>query len=329
MTPDDEIPEHDPLAESARRALHRIAATDPVDVAPWSAINARGRRQRQLRVATAIAACVVVLAGVTAALTSATRKSDHVSVAAPNATTTTSTTAPASTSSSVPTTTVPTSPTVGCVGTCATVPLPPAPSTVPSQIALPAQPGDFTGTLQHWGDACVDNCDISNFEKLNLLTIRNTTDHPIDLSTSASVRVAVVCATNMTAEGLLTTRLHAPPVDFVKAGYDANGQYNGISYDTPGSSLAPGAEAKSTGVLGFSSYATDPLEPGPATCEGAIVSTSDGSWKSETLTVVARLTNVPIYSFKLVSPTGTATTTTFDAATTTSAPATATTTTAP
>ena len=147
-----------------------------------------------------------------------------------------------------------------------------------------------------------DPCLSTGFEKGLQLTIRNTTDHPIDLSTSAPVRVTVVCATNMTADGHLTAPLPAFPTEtpFTNDMFvDRAPSSDSPLYDTPGTGLAPGAEAANGTHRG---YGVESIAPGTETCEGAIVTTSDGTWKFDTLSVVARLTNIPVYTFEVVAP---------------------------
>jgi hypothetical protein len=84
MTPDDEIPEHDHLADATRRALGQLADTTATDSMSWGAVQARARRVKTMRVTTAIAACVIVLAGVGAVIGTANRNQDHVNVAGPS-----------------------------------------------------------------------------------------------------------------------------------------------------------------------------------------------------------------------------------------------------
>jgi hypothetical protein len=59
--------------------------------------------------------------------------------------------------------------------------------------------------------------------------------------------------------------------------------------------LAPGAYA-ATNQTGYQF-----TETGTFTCEGALVTTSDGTWNSETLTVTSRLPNVSTYSVEVMS----------------------------
>jgi hypothetical protein len=174
--------------------------------------------------------------------------------------------------------------------------------------------------LSHYREVC-DPCLSTGFEKGIEIIIRNNTAHPIDLSTSAPVRVAVVCATNMTADGRLTAPLPAfSPGIFVEIPHDPNQLPDRPTYDTPGTSLAPGAQATNSSSYG---YGGEGVDPGTATCEAALVATSDGTWKPETLSVVARLTDIPTYSFQVVVPASTttalATTTTARSPTSTSA----------
>jgi hypothetical protein len=174
--------------------------------------------------------------------------------------------------------------------------------------------------MSHYREDC-DPCLSTGFEKGIEIIIRNNTDHPIDLSTSAPVRVAVVCATNMTEDGRLTAPLPAfPPWIFVDLPHDPNQWPDRPTYDTPGTSLAPGAQATNPSSYG---YGGEGVDPGTATCEAALVATSDGSWKPETLSVVARIPNIPTYSFQVVVPAPTTTspqtTTTASASTSASA----------
>ena len=212
---------------------------------------------------------------------------------------------------SAPTTTGPgkstTSATLGSVTTIIPSPTetPPSSTAPPAAGPQPARADDFTGTLEHWREIC-DPCVSTGFDKGITLTIRNATDHPIDLSTSAPVRVAVVCATNMTADGRLTVPLPTFPTDiFVDESITPSGYAGAPVYDTPGESLAPGAQATNSSAYGFGIDGTD---AGTATCEGALVATSDETWKPESLSVVARLSNVATYSFQVVPPAATTTT---------------------
>jgi hypothetical protein len=250
-----------------------------------------------------VAVCAVVVIGVGAAYAGADHYRNRVSIAgrgdAP--TTTTTTESSTTTSTSPPTTTSPTSLPAVVTPTIAGSARPPQPATA----------DDFTGILQSYRDTC-NPCPTSFFEKGIVFVIRNNTDHPIDLSTAAPVRVALVCATNMTSDGQLTAPLPVFPEDtlFADIPVDANGQSHYVpEYDKPGTSLAPGAQVTTSDSYSFASGEPDPIVPGPATCEGAIVSTSDGTWKPETLSVVAPLANVPTYKFDVYDDTTTTSTT--------------------
>jgi hypothetical protein len=259
MTTDDEIPEHDPLAESARRALQRMAATDAVEVAPWSAIEARGRRQKQLRMATAIAASVIVLAGATAAVTAATGRSDHVTVAAPNVTTT-STTPASSTLSSAPTTPPPNPPPVGCVDvTCGTIALP-----TPTPAALPAEtapgPNDFTGTVTLQGKGTTTWSMTVGDRVAVDVEVRNVTDRMIAPSDSRQpTAVATVCTSDDSGAHSLWWMTNVPMAPGASSGrsgsFEPTDQYLGtvhcevviVTTDTQGTTFdanAGGDEAR-------------------------------------------------------------------------------------
>jgi hypothetical protein len=159
----------------------------------------------------------------------------------------------------------------------------------PADGPLPAQPGDFSGQIDHWGDTC-GSC-VAGEGKNFQLTIENTTNHPVDLSPSAPVRVALICATNMQPDGTLTAPLPAGGIEtFVDHAIDASGNDIGVA-----DALAPGAEATST------QWAYAATDIGTATCEGAIVTTSNGTWRNETLSVTSRLTNISTFSFDVIA----------------------------
>ena len=175
--------------------------------------------------------------------------------------------------------------------------------------------------FQHWRDTC-DVCDSSEVDKGITLTIQNSTDHPIDLSTAAPVRVAVICATGVTPDGRLTRPLPPHAIGDIFADSTPE-EIEMQTYAAPGTTLAPGAQATDSGSTAFT-FKDEP--PGTATCEGAIVASSDGTWRSETLSVVARLTGFPTYTFQIVDP---PTTTAAETTSTTSETTTTTSTTSP
>jgi hypothetical protein len=289
MTPDDTpVPGDDAIARAARDGLRRLAGSHAPTRLNWTAVALRARRARRRRLAVVVAAGAIVLTtgGVAVAATGTAR--DHVSIAGHGdvPTTTTTTEAPTST-----TTTTTTSLQKQPQDSSPKIALPPA---NPPQ---PAQPGDFTGVFQHWRDTC-DVCDSSEVDKGITLTIQNITDHPIDISTAAPVRVAVICATGVTADGRLTRPLPPRAIgDIFADGIPPGGGMP--TYAAAGTSLAPGAQATNSSATGFT---FEGEAPGTATCEGAIVASSDGTWRSETLSVVARLAGFPIYTFQIVDP---------------------------
>jgi hypothetical protein len=195
MTPDDEIPEHDPLAELTRRTLGRLAETDATEALSWGAVQSRARRVKVMRATTAIAACVVVLAGVGVVIGATNRNADHINVAGPTGASTT-TSEPESTTSTIAPTTLPTTP-----DTCAPLPCGTSaggpPVTPPAQGPVPTPtpgPADFAGTMAldgkpttTWTMAPGDSVDIA-------ATVRNLTDHAIwAADTGQSTSIATVC----------------------------------------------------------------------------------------------------------------------------------------
>jgi hypothetical protein len=208
MPTDGEIPEHDPLAESTRRGLRRLADRHATDVVPWSTVNALGRRRKRARVATAITACVVVVGGACAAIVTASGTSDHVSVAGPGGTTTTSSLPSSSTTSTAPTTTTP--PT-GCVGSaCGTLPPPQTTPTAPASSTAPG-PNHFGGTLtvqgkrtRTWSMAVGDPAEID-------AELTNTTDHAIAPSDSRQpTSLATICTSDASGAHTLWWMTNAP-----------------------------------------------------------------------------------------------------------------------
>jgi hypothetical protein len=150
--------------------------------------------RRGTRYKGAVAASVIVLAGVTAAVATTTGRSDHVTVAAPNETTTSTSLPEASSSSSPPPTSAPSVP-GGCVGNCGTIPLPGTTTALPAETA--PGPSDFTGTLTlqgkgatTWSMAVGDHVEMD-------AAIRNITDRTIAPSDSRQpTAVATVCTSD-------------------------------------------------------------------------------------------------------------------------------------
>jgi hypothetical protein len=298
-TDDEAVPSEDAIAEAMRAALARTVADDPSVPIEWTAVLSRARRVVIVRRVLAGSASAVVVVAATAFAFASTSGNERqgVSVVGPGPTTTTTSVQTTTTSTSTSTLAPPltsspsTPPTVagghGCTSCTVT--------SQPADHPLPAQPSDFTGQLDHWGDTC-GPC-VPGEGKNVQLKIQNTTNHSIDLSPSAPVRVALICTTNMQPDGTLTAPLPAGGITaFVDQAIDASGNYLGVA-DT----LTPGAQATST-QWGYA--ATD---TGTATCEGAIVTTSDGTWHNETLSVTSRLTNISTFSFDVIAaPTTTA-----------------------
>lgn len=292
---DDQVPTDDSVAAAMRSALERDVGSEPSIPIAWTTVLSRARRVALVRrvVAGGVGALVVLF--VTVAAFASTGHQRSISVTGSGSTTssalesTTTSTQPTATTEAPAPTTVPSAACVSCATPTTTTAI---------QHPVAAQVGDFTGHLDHWGDTC-GPCPSNGFGKNIQLTIRNNTDHAIDLSTSAPVRVASICSTNMTADGHLTAPLPAVGVaEFADWAIDAAGHELGVAVDT----LVPGAEATTTQWA----YGGGGADPGTATCEAAIVSTSDGSWRNDTLSVVARLDNIPTYSFQVVaSPTTT------------------------
>jgi hypothetical protein len=105
MTPDDEIPEDDPLADATRRALGRLGGAPALDDLSWDAVETRARRVKTQRITALVAACAIVVVGLGAAVATTKSGSDHVSVAGrgdDNTTTTASTTTTATTTTTTP-----------------------------------------------------------------------------------------------------------------------------------------------------------------------------------------------------------------------------------
>ena len=197
MAPDNEIPEHDPLAESTRRALARLAETDSTDSLSWVAVQSRARRLKVMRATTAIAACVIVLAGAGVAIGTASHDQDHINISGPTGSSTT-TSKPAPTTPSTPAPTTP----VSTPGTCAPVPCgtsvvgPPGTAAPqgPGPVSQAPGPSDFAGTMAldgksetTWTMAPGDGVDIA-------ATVRNLTDHAIWASDADQpTSIATVC----------------------------------------------------------------------------------------------------------------------------------------
>jgi hypothetical protein len=283
------VPSDDAVAEAMRTALTRTVAEEPSPSIEWTAVLSRARRVVLVRRVIATSACAAFLLGATGVALAATSRNDnhHVSVVATGPTNSVETT---TTKVEPPVTTVPS--TTSSTSTRVTTPAG-TPTSTPAENPMPAQPGDFTGQVNHWGDSC-DPCVIYVNDKNLQLTIRNNTNHSIDLSPSATERVALICATNMTQDGRLTAPL--PPDQawyiFMRPS-DAAGNFIGDGFaDT----LAPGAYA-ATIQIGHQF-----TETGTFTCEGALVNTSNGTWDSETLTVTSRLANVDPYTVEVTSP---------------------------
>jgi hypothetical protein len=314
---DDEapVPSDDAVAAAMRAALTRTVEQHASLATEWTRVMALAKRTKVVRRFVVAGAAVLVILGASAIAFAATGNGRrNIAVVGPAASTTTSTPTTSSTAASSPTTTasVPTTAPGGSCGSCPASTAPPrtspSTSTAPVPPARPAQAGDFSGVLTHWRIEC-DPCVRDGLDKGITLLVRNATDHRIDLSTAAPVRVAVVCSTNMTADGKLTQPLPSFPTDiFADYSVTPGGLQGTQLYASPGTSLAPGQQATNSGATGFT---FEGLDPGTATCEGAIVASSDGSWNPATLSVVAKLANVPTYSFQLVdAPSSTTSSTT-------------------
>jgi hypothetical protein len=247
MSPDDEIPEHDHLADATRRALGQLADTTATDSLSWGAVQSRARRVKVMRTTTAVAACVIVLAGVGAVIGTANRKQNHINVAGPSGTPTSTSEPTASTSSSAPaTTTLPARPTT-CPGgaTCGILGVSPTTSPTPStQPALSSAPlpGDFTGTMM-LNERDITTVSMAVGDAADVAaTIQNATSHDIWPSDSTlPTSVATVCTSEPSGRQSLWWMTNVP--------------------------MAPGARSGRSGT-----FAPTDLDAGTVTCQVDIVS---------------------------------------------------------
>jgi hypothetical protein len=307
MAPDDDIPEHDQLADATRRALGQIADTTATDSLSWGAVRSRARRVKTMRITTAIAACVIVLAGVGAVIGTANRNQDHVNVAGPSANPTTTSAPELSTSSSAPplTTTLPSTPgTCGPgQGTCGILGV--SPTTVASPPPASAAPGasDFEGSMA-LNDKKVATLSMYVGDDVDIAaTIQNITDHAIWPSDSrVPASVATVCTSEPSGRQFLWWMTNVP--------------------------MAPGERSGRSGT-----FTPTGLDVGTVTCQVDIVSTDMVGTKFDTdaggddaiTTIIAPVAAVaPVLITVLPSP---GSTTSVPLPTGTTAPATTTTTT--
>ncbi|HEV7523721.1 MAG TPA: hypothetical protein VGP92_02065 [Acidimicrobiia bacterium] len=286
----DPIPNDDAIADAMRAALTRTAAAEPRGSVVWANVMVRARRLVMIRRVFAASACAALVLGASAvAFASTSGGRGHGVSVSDDGSTTTVTLEPTTTSIGESTSTTVTS----VPSTNLTAPVT-TPASTTTTTALPPQPaefGDFFGYISYWGYTCT-KCPPGQSRQFNL-DITNMVPYPIDLSPSAPVRVALVCSAHLTPDGLLTQPLPAGgPSTVVEFALDARGLPAGTK-----DILYPGEHAASTAAYVFVTN-----DPGPTTCEGAIVTSSDGSWNNETLTVVKRLVNTESRSFDVLPP---------------------------
>ena len=165
MSPEDETAEADVAASSA-----------------GAGPRTRARRVRRARTATAIAACVLVIGGLTAAIASSHSNHHHASIAGEGRRDASTTGAPALTvASTIPSTTsLPIG--AGATGTPGLGTQPATSISGPRIPAVPAQSTDFTGTI------ALANTTLTAEQATPLtLTLRNVSNHPVWLVSGLEV----------------------------------------------------------------------------------------------------------------------------------------------
>ena len=284
MASDDDIPQHDHLADATRRALGQLAESTATDSLSWGAVQSRARRVKVMRITTAIAASVIVLAGIGAVIGTANRDQDHVNVAGPSANATTTSGPEPSTSSSAPatTTTLPLTPnTCPAGGACGILGV--SPTTAASAPPAAAAPGatDFKGSMA-LNDKNVATLSMYPGADVDIAaTIQNITDHEIWPSDSrVATSVATVCTSEPSGRQFLWWMTNVP--------------------------MAPGERSGRSGT-----FTPTALDVGTVTCQVDIVSTNmvgtkfdtDAGGDDATTTILAPVTAVvPVTITVLPSP---------------------------
>jgi len=169
-----------------------------------------------------------------------------------------------------------------------------SPPTSAREIVSLPEPGDFSGELYFSGEEC-EVC--RNVDKNLRMVIRNDSEHTIDLL-APTERLAAVCGPDLNADGSFRYPPTKFPFPFVNELLDGQGEFTIVD----GQLLRPGGRATTGTYYISSTQHYPPTAPHDATytCEGAIVATTDGSWRPQTLTVVARLDNVPTRSITII-----------------------------